>query len=503
MDRTQNKAGDLKYYTNLYTRTGTTQQTLRYFLSDLGENRVILGYLWFAAMQPKIDWAKGWISHDQLPIVLRSPDAMKVWFLPRQVRPLSHTMIGKTIITPTTTTSIKTYVPPQYQKHARVFDDKELKKFPSKRLWDHAIELKPGAPATLISRNIQLSQTELGKLQKFIKEYIERGTIHPSKSPNAAAFFFIKKKNRKLCPVQDYHPVNEWMIKNQYPLPLIPQLIDQLQGCTLFTKFDIKWGYNIIRIKDGDQWKAAFTTNKGLFKPTIMFFGLMNSLATFQTMINTIFRDLIADRSMTVYMDNMAIHMAVQPGEMEEDHITQHQKIVNQVLAKLDNHDLYLNPEKCNFELPHINFLGIQIMHRTVQMEQGKVDKVKEWKPPHNVTEVCQFLGFIGYYQYFIQGYSQMAQPLLDLTKKATPWHWTTDQQKALEGLRDKMCVKLVLQQPNFKKTFYLQTDTLVYSMGAILSQEGETTNSKPKHHPVAYYSATFTLTEQWYDIYK
>ncbi len=82
-------------------------------------------------------------------------------------------------------------------------------------------------------------------------------------------------------------------------------------------------------------------------------------------------------------------------------------------------------------------------------------------------------------------------------------WHWMTDQQKAFKGLQDKMCVKLVLQQPNFKKTFYLQTNALAYGMGAILLQEGETTNSKPKCHPVAYYSATFTLTEQQYDIYK
>jgi|SRR6266851_5337080 len=108
------------------------------------------------------------------------------------------------------------------------------------------IKLKPGAPATLISRNIHSSQSELIELQKFIKEHVDRGTIQPSKSPYTAAFFFIKKKNGKLRPVQDYRPVNEWTIKNWYPLPLIPQLINWLRGCTLFTKFDIKWGYNNI-----------------------------------------------------------------------------------------------------------------------------------------------------------------------------------------------------------------------------------------------------------------
>ncbi len=115
VDGTRNKAGDLKYYTDLYTRTGTMQRTLRYFLSDLGENRVILGYPWFVATQPIIDWARGWISHDQLPIVLRSPDTAKVRFLPHQMRPISYTIVGRVTTTPTTLP--KTFVPPQYRKH--------------------------------------------------------------------------------------------------------------------------------------------------------------------------------------------------------------------------------------------------------------------------------------------------------------------------------------------------------------------------------------------------
>ena len=218
-----------------------------------------------------------------------------------------------------------------------------------------------------------------------------------------------------------------------------------------------------------------------------MFFGLTNLPATFQTMMNTIFRDLIADGSMTVYMDNMVIHMAQWPDETEDDHVARHYNIVNQVLQKLNEHNLYLNPDKCGFKLPHINFLGVQVVNGTVQMEQGKVNKVKEWKPPWNVTEVWQFLGFTGYYQYFIQGYSQIARPLLDLTKHTTPWHWKADQQSAFEGLCDKMCEKPVLRQPNFEKTFYLQTDVSAYGVGTVLSQEGESKNSKPKCHPICY----------------
>jgi len=110
------------------------------------------------------------------------------------------------------------------------------------------------------------------------------------------SFFFIKKKDGKLQPVQDYHPINNWMVKNKYPLPLIPQLVDRLRGCSLYTKFDIQWGYNNVCIKGGDEWKAALMTNEGLFEPTVMFFGLTNSPATFQTMMNLVFALEIAEQ---------------------------------------------------------------------------------------------------------------------------------------------------------------------------------------------------------------
>jgi RNase H-like domain found in reverse transcriptase len=103
-------------------------------------------------------------------------------------------------------------------------------------------------------------------------------------------------------------------------------------------------------------------------------------------------------------------------------------------------------------------------------MEEAKVDKVKQWKPPRDVTQVQCFLGFTGYYRYFIQGYSQLARPLLDLTKKGTPWHWGDEQQKAFNDLKTKMCQKPVLANPDLKKTFYLQTDASNSSAGAVLS---------------------------------
>ena len=196
----------------------------------------------------------------------------------------------------------------EYKRHRRVFGEEESWRFPGPRIWDHAIELKPGAPPTIPGRIYALTQTEQKALEAFIQEHLVKGYIRPSKSPYASPFFFIKKKDGKLRPVQDYRKINEWTIKNRYPLPLIPELIARVRGATLFTKFDVRWGYNNVRIKDGDQWKVAFITNKGLFEPNIMFFRLTNLPATFQMMMNEIFIEELREGWLTIYMDDMLIH---------------------------------------------------------------------------------------------------------------------------------------------------------------------------------------------------
>jgi Reverse transcriptase (RNA-dependent DNA polymerase) len=166
-----------------------------------------------------------------------------------------------------------------------------------------------------------------------------------------------------------------------------------------------------------------------------MFFGLTNSPATFQTMMNSIFTDNIAEKWLTVYMDDMAIHTQRQPDEMEDQHIQRHHAYVKQILDKLLCHNLFLKPEKCSFKQPSMEFLGIQITQGEVQMDDTKVEKVRNWRPPTNIIEVRKFLGFMGYYRYFIKDYSKIARPLLQLTHLMTPWQWKGEEQAAFEML--------------------------------------------------------------------
>ena len=198
-------------------------------------------------------------------------------------------------------------IPTEYHRHAKVFSEKESERLPEHKPWDHAIDLKPDAPETMRTKIYPMSLNEQEELDKFLDENLRKGYIRPSKSPLASPVFFVKKKDGKLRFVQDYRRLNEYTIKNRYPLPLVTDIISRLRKAKIFTKFDVRWGYNNVRIKEGHEWKGAFATNRGLFEPLVMFFGVTNSPATLQALMNSIFADLIAKGKVAVYLDDILI----------------------------------------------------------------------------------------------------------------------------------------------------------------------------------------------------
>ena len=210
------------------------------------------------------------------------------------------------------------------------------------------------------------------------------------KSPMASPFFFGKKPDGSgLRPIQDYRKLNESTIKNQYPLLLIGELVDKLKGSRIFTKLDVQWGYNNVQIKEGDEWKAVFRTNQGLFKPTVMFFGLTNLPATFQAMINTLFHNLIQQGKVVIYLDDILI--------FTKD-IIEHRIVVKEVLKILRQNKLYLKPTKCKMEKDEIKYLGMIIRHGKVQMDPIKVDTIRNWQQPRTKKALQMFLGYANFY---------------------------------------------------------------------------------------------------------
>src|SRR5258707_10345030 len=175
----------------------------------------------------------------------------------------------------------------QYHDFRDVFSKEAFDELPPWKAWDHTIDLTPGTELPH-SWTFPLSPAEQKELDDFLQENLVNGCIHPSKSPMGAPVFFIKKKDGLLHLIQDYWKLNKIMVKNSYPLPLIFDVLTCLHDAKFFTILDLQWGFNNVQIKEGDEWKAAFQTNQGLFEPTVMFFGLCNSPATFQMMMNNI-----------------------------------------------------------------------------------------------------------------------------------------------------------------------------------------------------------------------
>jgi len=183
-----------------------------------------------------------------------------------------------------------------------------------------------------------LSRKEKEEVHEFIQEQLRKEYIRPLKSPQIALVFFIGKKNGKKRMVQDYRYLNEWTIKNNYPLPLISDIVENIGMKKVFTKMDLRWGYNNVWIKEGNKWKVVFMTPEGSFEPTVMFFRLTNSPVTFQAMMNELLRDLINTEKVMAFIDDV-----ITGTESEEGH----DELVVEVIKRLEENDLYMKPEKC------------------------------------------------------------------------------------------------------------------------------------------------------------
>lgn len=369
---------------------------------------------------------------------------------------------------------------------APVFSKAQFDHLPPRRTWDHAIELKPDAKP-ISSKIYPLSRGEQVELDKFLEEHLASGRIRPSISPIASPFFFVKKKDGTLRPVQDYRRLNEMTVKNRYLLPLVSDLMDKLKGARYFTKLEIRWGYNNVRMKEGDEHKAAFITNRGLFEPLVMFFGLTNSPATFQNMMNDLFKDLILSGHVIIYMDDILIFT---------DNVVTHRILTRQVLDVLQANNLCLKPEKCVFEALEVEYLGVIVTHGSLRMDPKKIEVLAEWPTPRNKKDVQQFLGFINFYRRFVCNFSRMATPLNRLCG-SVPWSWSTADNDAFLALRAAGVSGPVLALPLDDALFRVEADSSGYTTGAVLSQQ-----QGDAWRPVAFLSKSLNEIERNYEIH-
>jgi hypothetical protein len=306
-----------------------------------------------------------------------------------------------------------TIIPDTFQQYVKVLGKEITDKLPDHKPYDYAIDLKDGEQPPW-GPIYPLNETELQVLWDYLKEMLELGKIHPSKSPAAVPIIFVPKahsRGLRLCV--DYRGLNKVSIANRYPLPIMSELQDRVRGAKIFTKIDLKNGYNLIRIKPGDEWRTAFKTWYGLYEYTVMPFGLSKAPATFQNMMNHIFRDL-PDLGLIVYLDDILIY-----AETEEEH----DRIVTEVLKHLAANGLAISQDKYFWSTTRVDFLGYVISKDGIEMAQDKVQCIRDWECPRSLRDVQLFIGFANFYHWFIEGFSKIAKPLSDSTK-GSPKDW-------------------------------------------------------------------------------
>ncbi|KAJ3464714.1 hypothetical protein MRS44_009500 [Fusarium solani] len=389
--------------------------------------------------------------------------------------------------TPTDKQERLKHIPLQYRIYRKLFEEELETGLPEHSEWDLEIELKVGTKPKFYPI-YNLNEVELRTLKEYLQDMLRKGYIRISKSSAGYPVMFVPKKNGKLRLVIDYRQLNDITLKDRTPLPLVTELRDRLHNKKWFTALDLKGAYNLIRIKEGDEWKTAFRTKFGLFEYAVMPFGLTNAPAAFQRMINHVLREHLDD-FVVCYLDDILIF-----SETEEEH-TEH---VHKVLKALQDANLLVEPEKSTFHTHEVEFLGHIISPNEIRMDPKKIAAVRDWPRPKNLKEVQSFIGFANYYRRFIRNFGKIAIPLTELTKKETRFIWTPKAEEAFQALKDAILKEPVLATFDPTKEVELETDASDYALGAQVGQRDE----NGKLHPIAFYSRKLHGAELNYPIY-
>ena len=380
-------------------------------------------------------------------------------------------------------------IPEEYHaEFANVFSKKEAENLPEHRSYDHAIPLQEGTSPPFAGHNYSLSPAELKVLDKYIKDNLRKGFIRHSQSPAAAPILFVKKADGTLRLCVDYRGLNKITIKNRYPLPLINELIDKCGNARFFTCFDLRDGYNLLRMMKGQEWKTAFRCRYGLYEYRVMPFGLCNAPGTFQHFVNDQFREYL-DEFLVIYLDDLLIY---------SDTLEEHKRHVRLVLKRLQEAGLYVKPQKCQFHKSKVSFLGFMISAEGIHMNPNKVEAVLGWERPKSAHDIQVFLGFANFYRRFIKNYSKITAVLTNLTRKEVKFKWSPEAEEAFSSLKHAFCTAPILRHFDQTRPAIIEVDASDYAYGGVLSQ----LDDEGVLHPCAFISKKFDAAELNYEIY-
>lgn len=322
-----------------------------------------------------------------------------------------------------------------------------------------------------------------------ISKMLQQEIIQPSTSPWNSPVWVVPKKQdasgkKKFRIVIDYRKLNEITIGDSFPIPNITDILDQLGHSNYFSTIDLPSGCHQIKMSSKDAEKTAFSTPTGHYQFNRMPFGLKNAPATFQRLMNTVLSG-IQNSQCFVYLDDIVVFA---------DNLENHNKKLKQVFKKLSEHNLKIQPDKCEFLRREVMYLGHLITENGVKPDPKKVSAVRNYPIPKQQKDIKAFLGLAGYYRRFIKNFSTIAIPLTKLLRKDAIFTWTNLQQEAFDKFKDILCSEPLLQYPDFTQKFYLTTDASNFAIGSVLSQ-----GNPPHDLPIAYASRTLNKAETNY----
>ena len=270
-------------------------------------------------------------------------------------------------------------------------------------------------------RPYRYSKKQKDIIDELVQDYLKSGVTQNNSSPYSSPVVLVGKKDGSWRLCIDYRDLNKSTVKNRFHIPLVDDLLDELHGSTVFSKIDLRSGYNQVRMAEADVHKTTFKTHSGHYEYLVMPFGLTNAPATFQGLMNSVFREYLR-RFLLVFFDDILIY-----SKSMEDHLHHLQTVLSTMRANV----LLAKKSKCYFGVTRVEYLWHFITGEGVSTDPAKVAAVRNWPLPQTPKQLRGFLGLAGYYRRFVRRYSTIAKPLNGMLKKDS-FSWSEEAKLAI-----------------------------------------------------------------------